>query len=142
MATMSDIPSLSVKGNYGASVPGFHNFCQTGGMTDQIGKTVRRLRKERSLTQMDLAAALDYSRTAISGLETGGDKPGRDLLEALATFFGVTVGELYEPSAGPQPGEFIKDQDELALLRFWRSLDDAGQRLFLLSLSKGRDGAK
>lgn len=38
----------------------------------------------------------------------------------------------------PEPGEFVKDPDELALLAFWRPLDD-DKREFMLSLL--RNGA-
>ena len=137
MATMSGIPSRSVKRKVGDSVPGFKGMWQPSEMSDDLGQRLKQMRKSRNLTQMEVAVAIDYSRTALSGVESGNDKPGRDLLETLARFYGVTVGELYRPRS-PQIGEFVEDPDELAWLIFWRGLDEQGKRLALLLLSEGR----
>lgn len=110
---------------------------QSSEMSDDLGQRLKQMRKSRNLTQMEVAVAIDYSRTALSGVESGNDKPGRDLLETLARFYGITVGELYRPRS-PQIGEFVEDPDELAWLIFWRGLDEQGKRLALLLLSEGR----
>lgn len=36
---------------------------------DSLGKTIRQLRKERGLTQADLAAQVGISRATVSGIE-------------------------------------------------------------------------
>ena len=55
---------------------------------------IQTLRKQKGLTQEDLAAALYVSRTAISKWESGKGYPNIDSLKAIAAFFHVTVDEL------------------------------------------------
>lgn len=52
------------------------------------------LRKNRGLTQEELAKALFVSRTAISKWEAGRGLPNPDSLVAMAKFFDVTVDDL------------------------------------------------
>ncbi len=55
---------------------------------------LQQLRKQKGLTQEELAAALFVSRTAVSKWESGRGYPNIDSLKALAAFFAVTVDEL------------------------------------------------
>ena len=52
------------------------------------------MRKQKDLTQEELAEALFVSRTAISKWESGRGYPNIDSLKAIAKFFDVTVDEL------------------------------------------------
>lgn len=91
-----------------------------------IGKRLRDLRKKRpGLKQYQVAEEIGISRQALSGIETGGDLPGRDTLVALASYYGVSVDYLQAGDAAlpPEGCEIVEDPDELALLRFWRSLE-------------------
>lgn len=112
-------------------------------MSETVGSRLKRLRKERDLPQVDVAVAVGISRSTLAGIETDDDPPGRDTLLKLADFFGVSVDELYPAGAGSAPPkvfERAKDEDEAALLVFWRKLDEPGKRLFLLALARGREG--
>ena len=53
-----------------------------------------QLRKQRGLTQEELAAQLYVSRTAVSKWESGRGYPNIDSLKALSAFYGVTVDDL------------------------------------------------
>lgn len=55
---------------------------------------LQTLRKNRGLTQEELAQALFVSRTAISKWESGRGYPNIDSLKAIASFFSVTIDEL------------------------------------------------
>ena len=55
---------------------------------------LQELRKNRGLTQEELAGKLYVSRTAVSKWESGRGYPNIDSLKAIATFFDVTVDEL------------------------------------------------
>lgn len=55
---------------------------------------LQELRKQRGLTQEELAAALYVSRTAVSKWESGRGYPNIESLKALARFFSVTLDEL------------------------------------------------
>jgi putative transcriptional regulator len=54
-----------------------------------------RLRKERGVTQADLAFALNVTRQTVSSLETGRYKPSIDLAFKLSRFFGLPIEEIF-----------------------------------------------
>ncbi len=60
----------------------------------KIGSFIKELRKEKGLTQKDLADALHITDRAVSKWERGLNAPDIALLEPLAERLGVTVGEL------------------------------------------------
>ena len=60
-----------------------------------IGETIARLRKERSMTQEQLAECMGVTGQTISKWENGTTCPDVMLLPVLADFFGVTVDALY-----------------------------------------------
>lgn len=55
---------------------------------------LRELRKQKGLTQEELAQILCVSRIAISKWESARDYPNLDSLKAMAKFFGVSVDQL------------------------------------------------
>lgn len=55
---------------------------------------LQQLRKEKGMTQEQLAKELFVSRTAISKWESGRGYPSIDSLKLIADFFGITVDEL------------------------------------------------
>ena len=55
---------------------------------------LQQLRKEKGMTQEQLAKELYVSRTAISKWESGRGYPSIDSLKLIAEYFGVTVDEL------------------------------------------------
>lgn len=59
-----------------------------------IGANVRRLRKERSLSQDALAAAINVHQTHISSIERDDKAPSIEVACELALFFGVSLDEL------------------------------------------------
>ena len=60
----------------------------------EFHEKLQALRKEKGLTQEELAAQLFVSRTAISKWESGRGYPNIDSLKSLSKFFSVTVDEL------------------------------------------------
>ena len=60
----------------------------------EFHEKLQELRRQKGLTQEDLAARLYVSRTAISKWESGRGYPNIESLKALASFFSVTVDEL------------------------------------------------
>ena len=55
---------------------------------------LQELRKQKGLTQEELAESLYVSRTAISKWESGRGYPNIDSLKAISKFFSVTIDEL------------------------------------------------
>ena len=60
----------------------------------ELNEKLLELRKQKGLTQEELAEALFVSRTAISKWKSGRGYPNIDSLKAIAKFFGVTIDEL------------------------------------------------
>ena len=60
----------------------------------EFNEKLQKLRKERNLTQEELAEKLFVSRTAISKWESGRGYPGIDSLKTIAKYFHVTIDEL------------------------------------------------
>lgn len=62
-----------------------------------LGENVRRLRKERGLTQDVFAELMDRTSGSISRFENGKQFMGVDLLVQIANFFAVSVDDLIRP---------------------------------------------
>ncbi len=61
--------------------------CEKG----NIGQNIKRFRKERNLSQSELAKHLWLDRTSLSGYEIGKRTPDIYMLWRLADFFGVSL---------------------------------------------------
>ncbi|MCK5644989.1 MAG: helix-turn-helix transcriptional regulator [Gammaproteobacteria bacterium] len=59
-----------------------------------IAKNVKRLRKEKGLSQEALAFECDLHRTYISGIERGVRNPTATVLDKIAIALNVRVGDL------------------------------------------------
>ena len=66
-------------------------------MRMEFSEKLQELRKERSLTQEELAEALFVSRTAVSKWESGRGYPSIDSLKGLSRFFSISIDELICP---------------------------------------------
>lgn len=64
----------------------------------EFNEKLQELRKQRRMTQEELAKELFVSRTAISKWESGRGYPSIDSLKLIAKFFSVTVDELLSSS--------------------------------------------
>ena len=60
----------------------------------EFNKKLQELRKQKGLSQEELAKELYVSRTAISKWESGRGYPNIDSLKAIAKFFKITIDEL------------------------------------------------
>ena len=60
----------------------------------EFNEKLQKLRKEKNLTQEELAEKLFVSRTAISKWESGRGYPSIDSLKVIAKFFHITIDEL------------------------------------------------
>jgi len=61
----------------------------------QIGKSIRKLRMDRGITQEALAEAMHISPQSVSKWETGTTTPDIALLPKLAVYFGVSMDVLF-----------------------------------------------
>ncbi len=60
-----------------------------------ISRTIRRLRKEKDITQEALAAALGVTSQSVSRWENDAAYPDMELIPAIANYFGVTTDVLF-----------------------------------------------
>lgn len=56
---------------------------------------IQELRKERKITQSELADALDVTRQTIISLESGKYKASLVLAHKIAQYFGMTIEEIF-----------------------------------------------
>lgn len=63
-------------------------------MENSFAKNIRRLRRQRELTQEQLAELLNVSPQAVSKWETGNACPDLGLLPVIAGFFGTSIDHL------------------------------------------------
>lgn len=100
-----------------------------------------KLRKEKNLTQEELAEALFVSRTAVSKWESGRGYPNIDSLKAIAKFFGVTVDELLSGDELLTIAEKDTEQKEKHIRNLVFGLTDISAALFFfLPLFGQREG--
>ena len=74
----------------------------------KTGSFFKELRKEKGLTQEQLAEQLNVSGRTISRWETGSNMPDLDLLIEIADFYEVEIGELID---GERKGGMIMDKE-------------------------------
>ena len=60
----------------------------------EFNEKLQQLRKQKELTQEDLAEQLFVSRTAISKWESGRGYPSIESLKAISKFFHVSIDDL------------------------------------------------
>lgn len=68
--------------------------CKEKSIVMEFHEKLQQLRKQKGLTQEELAEILFVSRTAISKWESGRGYPNIDSLKAIAKFYAVTVDSL------------------------------------------------
>ena len=59
-----------------------------------VGKNLLKLRKDKKLTQMEVAEKFNYSDKSISKWEKGESMPSVEVLCELANFYGVSLDDL------------------------------------------------
>lgn len=79
----------------------------------KLDEKLVHLRKEKGLTQLELAEAMNVSRQAVSKWEAGGTLPSTENLRSLSELYGVSVDYLLnEEERGPENGNAPKDKTE------------------------------
>lgn len=86
-----------------------------------IGECIAKMRKERGMTQENLAEAMGVSPQTISKWENSTTYPDITLLPVLADFFGVTVDALYGRDTSAK-SIYAEDAVEVALEQVRRTI--------------------
>lgn len=89
-----------------------------------IGEKIRQLRKEKNMSQADLADATGLTKGAIGMYEIGARNPKMETLEILADFFNVDMNFLVGRSVYT---EIVATDEERIIISKYRALNRAGQ---------------
>ena len=93
--------------------------------------TLLSLRRERGLTQAQLAEALGMSKSAVSMYERGNREPELELLQRMADFFHVSVSTLL----GREEDGLVNGDSELT--GYLQELRDRPEMRMLFSVTRG-----
>ena len=97
----------------------------------EFNEKLQELRKQKGLTQEELAERLFVSRTAVSKWESGRGYPNIDSLKAIAGFFSVTVDQLLSSEELLNAAEDSQKQTVGRLRDLWFGLTDLCMALLL-----------
>ena len=107
----------------------------------EFAEKLQELRKQKNMTQEELAECLFVSRTAVSKWESGRGCPSIDSLKAIALFFHMSIDELLDGRELLQLAEQDKKQSTQNLRDIALGLLDCAMFLLLfIPLFKQRGG--
>ncbi|MTI61980.1 MAG: helix-turn-helix domain-containing protein [Firmicutes bacterium] len=89
-----------------------------------LGKRLKILRNEYSMTQQDLADKIGINRATIAGYETKGIEPSHETLTKMADIFDCSIDYLLGKTTEKTSADKIKAalSDDPELLSFWDEL--------------------
>lgn len=105
-----------------------------------FSESLKQLRKEKGMTQIDLAKTLGVSNGTVAMWETGRRKPSFDMLDRLSEVFDrrldYILGASDDPSPAPKPdegdiqvmGNWIVQEEYEDVMRKFTLLDEFGQK--------------
>lgn len=96
----------------------------------RFGRRLKALRKQRGLTQEDLADLIDRSVDAVSHIERGISLPSYETLGRLAEVLDVALTDLSDwYKVDPSQGDPERARLESTLIQVAKSLDTLGLRI-------------
>jgi len=101
----------------------------------KIGKFISKCRKEKNLTQQQLAEKLNITDRAVSKWETGRSLPDSSIMLELCELLGITVNELL--SGEELKMENYNEKAELNLLEMKKEKERADKRLLKMEIVIG-----
>lgn len=104
-------------------------------MAKNMGEVIRRLRKERDLTQEELAEQIGVTSQAVSKWENNTGLPDISQVVPLANFFGVSTDTLFDFCSEDKERE-IKDYEERSLKLRNKGLNEENFVLWREALEK------
>lgn len=70
-------------------------------MSRGVGMNLKKIRKEKGISQLKLAMELNMSQNTISRYETGEREPGINELIRIADYFNISIDYLLERTQNP-----------------------------------------
>lgn len=105
----------------------------------EFNEKLQQLRRQKGLTQEELAEKLYVSRTAVSKWESGRGLPNIDSLKAIAVYFSVTVDQLLSGEELLTLAQEDRSQKEAQLQDTVFGLLDCGMAMLLFLPFFGQD---
>ena len=96
----------------------------------QIGKFIAQKRKEKNLTQMQLAEILGVSNKTVSKWENGNCMPDYSIIKPLCKELDITVSELMDGEEKNNTPENAEDMRIMFLLRRVHSLEKQNRTIY------------
>ena len=81
----------------------------------EFNEKLQELRKQKGITQEELAKAIFVSRAAVSKWESARGYPGIDSLKAISVYFSVSIDELISSSEV----NTIKKKERKVVIKQW-----------------------
>ncbi len=88
-----------------------------------IGKTIRKIREQKNITQQQLAALVNMHRSNYSKVEAGERELSVSALNKVAKHFGMTLDELVNFKGKVPTEEKIEDKTSLEQLKLINELE-------------------
>lgn len=95
-----------------------------------VNLRLKQLRKEKNLTQTDIANSLGITRERYGLYEAGKRQIGLELLDKVADFYSVSVDYVIGRVDSTEP---VFTSEEKQLLDIYRTLDERGRKTVLSS---------
>jgi hypothetical protein len=92
-----------------------------------VGSKIRQLRKERQLTQAELAHRIGVQQSDLCRMENGEYKVSLETLFKVLAVFGLEIGDFFREQTAP----LTPNDMERELLRLWQLLDEHGRKEML-----------
>jgi transcriptional regulator with XRE-family HTH domain len=93
-----------------------------------IGARLRRLRKERQLTQCDLARQIGIQQSDLSRMEQGEYRVSLDNLVKILSVFDLDVAQFFRPQAEPAPVHQALSSQDMQTMQLLRQLSPQGRQ--------------
>ena len=92
----------------------------------KIGEFLKELRKEKGITQEQLAEQFNTSQRSVSRWETGSNMPDISLLVKLAEYYGVSISEIID---GERKSEKMNEEVKETALKLSDYAETINQRI-------------
>ena len=104
-----------------------------------VGRKIRRLRKERRLTQTELSSRIGIQQSDLSRMEKGEYRVSLDTLFKILAEFDVSIGEFFDDVAR----ESFTPR-EVKMVREFKTLEPEAQREVenFINFKRSRDGVR
>lgn len=99
-----------------------------------LGANVKRLRKERSWSQTELAEKVGVHLNHINRIETGKYMPVLDTVVRLADLFEVSIDYLVNDASGKTEQIRLEDQNFAERMRLLNSLEEEDKQMIIRSI--------